>query len=90
MQTMIANMISFSSPSISFNSRTYTGIIQWMPSPVHGTLASPFFESHTITTQDLRSEIANQINVVGNQTVGAFTGAYEGSRKEADVLFKYK
>lgn len=51
---------------------------------------SPFFSSNAFATQDLRSEIARQIDVVGNQRVGAFTGAYEGSNKEPDVLFKYK
>ena len=90
MQTMIANMIYFSSPSISFNSRSCTGIIKWMPSPIHEILASPFIRSDTVATQNLRSEIARQINAVGNQRVGAFTGAYEGSKKEPDVLFKYK
>ncbi|KAK3168982.1 hypothetical protein OEA41_005430 [Lepraria neglecta] len=59
-------------PSISFNSRTSTGIIQWMPSP------------------DLRSEVAGQIEVVGSQRVGAaLAGAYDGTKKEPDVLFKY-
>ena len=90
MQIIIANMICFSSPSISFNSRSCTGIIQWMPSPIHGTLASPFIRSDVVATQNLRSEIARQINVVGNQRVGAFTGTYEGSKKEPDVLFKYE
>ena len=62
-----------------------------MPSPVHEILASPFFGSNAVTTQDLRSEVARQIDVVGNQRVGAaFTGAYMGSKKEPDVLFKYK
>jgi hypothetical protein len=61
-----------------------------MSSPVHETLASPFIRSDNVTTQDLRPEIARQINAVGNQRVGAFTGAYEGSKKEPDVLFKYK
>ena len=61
-----------------------------MPSPVHEILASPFIRSDAVATQDLRSEITRQIDVVGNQRVGAFTGAYEGSKKEPDVLFKYK
>ena len=61
-----------------------------MPSPTHETLAAPFIRSDVVATQDLRSEIARQINVVGNQRVGAFTGAYEGSNKEPDVLFKYE
>ncbi|MCJ1350373.1 MAG: hypothetical protein MMC33_000354 [Icmadophila ericetorum] len=78
------------SPSISFNSRSCTGIIQWMPSPIHEILASLFIRSDTVATQDLRSEIARQINAVENQRAGAFTGAYEGSKKEPDVLFKYK
>ena len=90
MQIMIANMTCFSWPSISFNSRSCTGIIRWMPSPVHEILASPFIRSDGVATQDLRSEITKQLAVVGNQRVGAFTGAYEGSKKEPDVLFKYK
>jgi len=61
-----------------------------MPSPIHEVLASPFIRSDTVATQELRSEIARQINAVGNQRVGAFTGAYEGSKKEPNVLFKYK
>ena len=62
-----------------------------MPSPVYETLASPFYGSNTIAIQDLRSEVAGQIDVVGNQRVGAaFAGAYDGSRKEPDVLFKYE
>ena len=87
---MIANMICFSWPSISFNSRSCTGIIQWMPTPVHENFVTPFFRSDTIATQELRSEIAKQIGVVGSQKVGAFTGAYEGSKKEPDVLFMYE
>ena len=90
MQIMIANMICFSSPSISFNSRSSTGIIQWMLSPVHEPFASRFIVSDAFAKQNLRSEIARQIDVVGTQRVGAFTGAYEGSKKEPDVLFKYK
>ena len=61
-----------------------------MPSPVHEILASPFIRSDAVATQDLRSEITRQIDFVGNQRVGAFAGAYEGSKKEPDVLFKYK
>lgn len=51
---------------------------------------SPFFRSDTIATQDLRPDILRQIQVVGGQRVGAFSGAYEGSKKEPDVLFKYR
>ncbi len=61
-----------------------------MPTSVHGILASPFIGSATVATQNLRSGIARHIDVVGDQKVGAFTGAYEGSKKEPDVLFKYK
>ena len=88
MQIMIANMTCYSWPSISFSSRSCTGIIQWMPSPIREILASPFIRSDTIAIQDFRSEIARQIDVVGIQRVEAFTGAYEGSTKEPDVLFK--
>ncbi len=77
-------------PSISFNSQTCTGIIQWMSSGVHAALASSFIESDAIATQHLRPDIVRQIQVVGSQRVGAFRGAYEGSKKEADVLFKYR
>lgn len=90
MQIIIAHIICFSWPSISFNSRSCIGIIQWMPSPVHEILASPFIESNGLAKQDLRSETTRQLAVVGPQRVGAFTGAYEGSKKEPDVLFKYK
>ena len=91
MQNIITDVMCFSWPSISFNSRTDTGIIQWMPSPVHETFASPFIGSHAGATQDLRPEIARQLEVVGSQRVGAaFRGAYEGSKKEADVLFMYE
>lgn len=61
-----------------------------MPSPVHGILASPFIQSRIVATQGLRSEIRKRLAVVGNQRVGAFAGAYEGSKKEPGVLFKYK
>ena len=57
MQIMIANMICFSSPSISFTSRTCTGIIKWMPTPVHESFTSPFLRSDTVATQNLRPEI---------------------------------
>ena len=87
---MVANMACCSWPSISFNSRTCTGIIQWMPSPIHETFASPFVRCDTVATQNLRPEIAKQIDVVGNQRVGAFARPYEGSKKEPNVLFKYK
>lgn len=87
---MMANITCFSWPSISFNSRSYTGIIKWMPSPVHEAFTSSFYESYAFAIQDLRSEITKQLNVVGTQKVGAFTGAYKGSKKEPDMLFKYK
>lgn len=89
LQIIVTHTTCFSWPSISFNSRTCTGVIQWMPSPVHETFASPFIGSHALGTQDLRPEIARQIDAVGSQRVGAFGGAYEGSKKEPDVLFKY-
>ena len=60
-----------------------------MPSPLHETHSSPFIGSNAFATQKLRSEIARQSNVVGTQRLGTFTGAYEGSKKEPDVLFKY-
>ncbi|MCJ1466889.1 hypothetical protein MMC07_005511, partial [Pseudocyphellaria aurata] len=86
----IANMIAFSWPSISFNARSCTGIIKWMPSSVHENFLVPFVESKVVASQGLRSEVARQIKIAGAQKVGAFTGAYEGSRKEPDVLFKYR
>ena len=90
MQVMITNMICFSWPSISFNAQSCTGIIQWMPSPLHEVFATPIIISKFVATQNLQPEIVSQINVVGTQKVGAFTGAYEGSKKEPDLLFKYK
>jgi hypothetical protein len=60
-----------------------------MSSGVHEALAASFNRSQVLGTQGLPPEILDQIDVVGNQTVGDFQGAYEGSRKEADVLFKY-
>ena len=51
---------------------------------------SPFIKSDGFATRNLRSEIARQLSVAGSQRVGAFTGAYKGSNKEADVLFKYE
>ena len=91
MENIITNMTCFCWPSISFNSRTCTSIIQCMPSPVHEVFASRYIGSHAGATQDLQPEIARQIEVVWNQRVGtAFRGAYEGSKKEPDVLFKYE
>ncbi len=57
---------------------------------VHEALASPFIRSSAIAEQDLRPDIMRQIQVVANQRVGAFQGPYEGSKKEANVLFKYR
>lgn len=67
-----------------------TGIIKWMPSSAHETLASPFIESGYAARLNLRPDIGRRVNVVGTQRVGQFTGAYEGSKKEPDVLFKYE
>ena len=61
-----------------------------MPSGVHEELTSSFIESNAIAKQDLRPDIVRQLSVVGTQRVGAFRGVYEGSKKEADVLFKYR
>lgn len=89
MQITIANMICLSWPSISFNARTCTAIIKWMSSPLHEPFASFFVENCFVAKQNLRPEIASQARIVGTQRVGAFKGAYEGSKKEPDVLFKY-
>ena len=60
-----------------------------MPTPVHESFASPFIGSYTVATQNLQPEIVRQIDALGNQRVKKFTGAYKGSKKEPDVLFKY-
>lgn len=51
---------------------------------------SRFCASDTLAEQNLRSETTRQLDEVGTQKVGAFTGAYNGSKKEPDVLFKYE
>lgn len=61
-----------------------------MPSSVHETLASPFIGIGAAAIMNLRPEITRRVDVVGTQTIGDFTSAYEGSTKEANVLFKYK
>lgn len=61
-----------------------------MPSGVHETLAAPFLRSQGIATQNLQPDVLDRMQVVGPQLVGAFGGAYEGSKKEPDVLFKYR
>ena len=76
-------------PAISFNSRISTGVIQWMPSGIHEAFISPFIGSNEIATQDMRPDVVSRLEALGSQRVEAFIGAYEGSKKEADVLFKY-
>ncbi|MCJ1285564.1 hypothetical protein MMC26_004905 [Xylographa opegraphella] len=78
------------SPSLSYNSQNSTAVIQWMPSPVHDNFAASLIESGFAARQNLRSEIAAHLVVVGSQRVGAFRGIYENSTEEPDVLFKYR
>lgn len=63
--------------------------MQWMPSPVPETLASPFILGSGFATFYPRPDIARRLDVAGNQRTRKFTGAYKGSKKELDVLFKY-
>ena len=37
----------------------------------------------------MRPDVVSRIDALGSQRVEAFTEAYEDSKKEADVLFKY-
>lgn len=60
-----------------------------MPSSVHETLASPFIRKLEVAASNLRPDIERRVDVVGTQKVGRFTGAYEGSKNEPDVLFNY-
>ena len=60
-----------------------------MPSSVHEPLASTFIEQFGVVKERLSPAIAKQMRVVGGQTIGAFHGLYQSSRKEADVLFKH-
>jgi hypothetical protein len=70
-------------PRISFNAKTSTEIIQWMPSEVHEALTAPFIRSQGVGTQDLRPEILDRVEVVGSQKLGEFHGAYVGSKKDS-------
>lgn len=77
-------------PSISFNSRNLIGIIEWMPSGVHERLGNAFVERHGVVREDLPEALAERVGTAGSQTLRRFTGQYQGSRKEADVLFTYQ
>ncbi|MCJ1318411.1 hypothetical protein MMC15_003739, partial [Xylographa vitiligo] len=55
----------------------------------HEAFISPFIRSNETATQDMRPDVVSRIDALGSQRVEAFTEAYEGSKKEADVLFKY-
>lgn len=61
-----------------------------MPSGVHERLISCFIGRHEIARESLPNAIAEQMGAVGSQRVGGFTGKYQGSKKEADVLFTYQ
>lgn len=61
-----------------------------MPSGVHEGLISSFIGRHEIAKEDLPKAVAERLGAVGSQRVGGFTGQYQGSKKEADVLFKYQ
>ena len=61
-----------------------------MPSGVHEGLVSSFIGSHAIANVNLPNAIAEQMKAVGGQKIGGFTGKYQGSKKEPDVLFKYQ
>ena len=76
-------------PSISFNSRTNTGIIQWMASGVHESLSSKFMLDSWIATV-IDSPIADRVETVGPQQVNDFQGKYAGTKKEPDVLYKFE
>ncbi|MCJ1407360.1 hypothetical protein MMC19_001431 [Ptychographa xylographoides] len=88
-KTFGAGEVDYRWPSISFNSHISTAIIEWMPSSVHEPLASTFIEQFGVVKERLSPAIAKQMRVVGGQTIGAFHGLYQSSRKEADVLFKH-
>jgi len=59
-----------------------------MPSGAHEPLASTFSEKFVLARELLPPATARQVKVVGSQKIGAFGGAYQSSKKEADVLFK--
>ena len=61
-----------------------------MLSGVHERLISSFIGRHEIAREDLSKAVAEQVGAVGSQRVGGFTGQYQGSKKEADVLFTYQ
>lgn len=61
-----------------------------MPSGVHERLVSSFLGRHEIAREDLPDAVAEQVGAVGSQRIGGFTGQYQGSKKEADVLFTYQ
>lgn len=61
-----------------------------MPSGVHERLISSFIGRHEIAREDLPKAVAERVGAVGSQRVGGFTGQYQGSKKEADVLFTYE
>lgn len=61
-----------------------------MPSGVHERLVSAFIGRHEIAREDLPKAVAERVGVVGSQRIGGFTGQYQDSKKEADVLFTYE
>lgn len=61
-----------------------------MPSGIHENCASSFIARHAVAVELLPPNIARRMKATGSQRIGTFTGAYKGSKKEADVLFKYQ
>lgn len=83
---MLNQLVSW--PSLSYNTRTRTAIIEWMPLDIPESLAYPFSICDFIAKRDLRPDVASRMVVRGPQYIRAFKGAYTGSSKAPDVLFK--
>ena len=63
------------------------GIIEWMPSGVHEGIVSSFTKSFYLTIPQLPTALAARMLATFGQDINGFRSRYEGSTKQADLLF---
>ncbi|KAI9779347.1 MAG: hypothetical protein M1839_007455 [Geoglossum umbratile] len=77
-------------PKYSYNSSTSTLIIQYMPSPMHESIASTIAEGFYTARSTLPPSLRTRIYISGNQEYCGFGGRYTGSNKTPDFAVEFE
>ena len=82
-------ILDFRYPKYTYYSSTSTLIIQFMPSPVHESIAAIFVSGFAVAQASLPAPLRTEITLSVNQEYNEFEGKYKGRVKAPDLAVEF-